>query len=300
MSETGPCRLCGSERSEPRFAKIDLPVRRCLTCNAVYRSRVMTEDDVKELYVEDYFTKTWPGSLGRFFEDFNPDKHHKTRFLKKQLKHCESLVGGAGRLLDVGCANGVFVWLAGEAGWEAEGLEISSFAAARGREQFGVTISELPIEATPPEPRYDVITLWDTLEHMTHPKSVIHACHQRLKPGGYLVTLTPDCESLINLLVHATGAVAPKFASPYLEKLYHDDHLTYFTRDSLALNLIEHGFVIHWIESYDEHPADTETTGAARAALYALYPVSSLFQMKHEQLMWAEKPAQAVVAPALE
>ena len=293
VSVSVPCRLCGSLRHVARFPKTDLPVRRCLTCDAVFRAVAVGEEELQALYNEEYFLRTWPGSLGRFFQDFDPDRYHKTRFFKKQLKHCERLVGRPGRLLDVGCANGVFVWLAKEAGWEAEGVELSPFAAEWGRKQFGVTIHERAVEDLAPAPVYDVITLWDTLEHVPHPKGLLHACYQRLQPGGHLVVLTPDHQSLVNLLVHTAHRLAPRATLPLLDKLYHHDHLTYFDRNSLALNLIEHGFIIHWIESYDEDPRDTETRGLTRVLLFALYPLAALFQMKHEQLIWAQKPKPA-------
>lgn len=296
MSEEIVCRLCGSKRNRPRFPKSGLPVHRCLTCDAVFRPETPGEDGLSEYYNEDYYLKDWKGSLGRFFKDFDPDKHHKTRFWKRQLKDLAGLAGGPGRLLDVGAANGVFVWLASEAGWSAEGVEVSAFAAERGREQFGVTIHEKEVWDLPPAPVYDVITLWDTIEHMPHPKQAIHACYQRLKPGGYLAVLTPDTGSLVNQIVHGAHRAAPRLSRRYLEQLYHEDHLTYFDRDTLCLNLIEHGFLIHWIESYDEHPKDTETEGLARLALYCLYPVAGFFNLRHEMLVWAEKPAERVGA----
>jgi SAM-dependent methyltransferase len=285
-----PCRLCGSRRLAARFPRAGLPVARCLTCGGVFRTVAMSDAELAALYNEDYYLKTWPGSLGRFFGDFDPDRHHKTRFFARQLKYAAQLAGGAGRLLDVGCGNGVFVWQAREAGWEAEGVEISRFAAEQGSQRFGVTIHQRRIEDLAPAPVYDVITFWDSIEHMPEPKSALTAAFTRLKPGGYLAVLTPDGQSLVNQLVHAAHRIAPRRTGGLLERLYHPDHLTYFDRDSLALNLIEHGFLIHWIESYDEHPRDTETRGFTRLAVFALYPLAALLQLKHEMLIWAKKP----------
>lgn len=289
MSEDISCRLCNSAKVNLLFPGTSLPLFKCRECRVVFRPSPTTPKDLEAIYNEDYFRKKWPGSLGRFFDTFNPEHHHKTRFFIQQLKAFEGLLGGPGRLLDVGCANGVFVWLAKERGWEAEGLEISPFAADHGRNQFGVTIHDGDIHDLPPDRHYDLITLWDTIEHLADPAQTLHACYARLAPGGFMGVLTPDVSSLVNYLVHTYYRLAPRQAEPYLEKLYHSDHLTCFDRETLCLSIIKAGFTIHWIEDYDEDPRDTETTAPLRALLFLVHLTAALFHRKHEIIIWTEK-----------
>lgn len=287
--------MCGSEKTEPRFPGSGLPIARCSACRSVFRISDVTDSDLAALYDKDYYFKTWPGSLGRFFRGFDPRAHHKTRFLLRQLHELERLTGKAGKLLDVGTANGVFVWLARERGWTAEGVELSPFAAKWGVKQFEVSIHQGVIQDLDPSPHFDVITLWDTLEHMPDPAGTLHACFQRLLPGGILAVLTPDASSLINFMVHAAYRAAPARSLPYLEKLYHSDHLTYFDRHSLCTALVGQGFETHWIESYDEDPRDTETEGGLRMAVYAVHLMAALVQRRHEIMVWAARPEEAPI-----
>jgi SAM-dependent methyltransferase len=247
-------------------------------------------EELRSLYNEEYFLRTWPGSLGRFFTDFDPAQHNKTRFFARQLAEFERIMGKPGRLLDVGCANGAFVWMAKERGWQAEGVEWSRFAAEWGRRQFGIMIHEGTVADLPPEPDYDVITLWDTLEHVADPRHELHACFQRLAPGGLIAVLTPDFSSLINLLVHAALRLAPRVSEPYLDKLYHADHLTCFDRSSLARALVNQGFTLQWLEGYDEAPEDTETSGALRYGVLAARLLAMAIHREHELLVLARKP----------
>ncbi len=282
------CGMCGSRNTAPRFHKLSAPLYACADCGTVFRS-LHGPEDPRDFYDRSYYLESWPGSLGKFFYSFDPGKHRKTRFFSRQLEEFENLLGGPARLLDVGCANGVFVWQAGERGWHAEGLEPSNFAAQWGRDQFNVTIHECSIEELDPQETYDVITLWDTLEHLSDPARIIRECHRRLAPQGLLAILTPDTGSLVNRLVHLFAKLAPRRSQGILEKLYHRDHLYYFNRDSIARALIDNGFLVQWIQGHDESPKDTETSGALKAALYVVFVSAAFFHQEHEMLIWARK-----------
>jgi len=287
---TDGCRVCGSPRVQPRFPTVTLDLNLCRECGAIFRAGEVSDEDLKKIYDRDYYLETWPGSLGKFFSEFNPTRHHKTKYLLRQLGELDRLCGGPGRLLDVGCANGVFPWLAQNAGWRATGLEVSPFAAEWGRKQFGVEIIESGIEDLPPEPVYDAITFWDTIEHLPAPSAALYAAFLRLKPGGYLAVLTPDTDSLVSGLCHNAYRLAPRRSRPLIEKLYHQDHLSFFNRGSLAQALLAQGFEVHWMESYDEDPRDTETQGLTRAGLFLTRAVAVVFQRHHELLVFARRP----------
>ena len=289
MTET--CRVCGSRRVQPRFPSADPGLRLCRECGVIFREGAVGTEELRCIYDENYYRNTWPGSLGKFFSDFDPELHHKTKFMLRQLRELSRRCGGPGRILDVGCANGVFVWLAAREGWQAEGLEVSPFAAAWGRKQFGVKISEEDLHNISPDPGYDAITFWDTIEHLPDPAATLHAAFARLRPGGFVAVLTPDTDSLINHLVHSAHRLLPGRTRTLIEKLYHQDHLSFFNRGSMAQALLAAGFTINWMESYDEDPADTETAGLTRAALRLVGLAAALLQRRHELLVYAQRPA---------
>jgi len=102
------------------------------------------------------------------------------------------------RLLDVGCGEGFFLFSASKAGYTTKGTEISQDAAAYARREFGLDVEAKPFEELRfPENHFDVVTLWQVLEHVPYPLTVLKEVHRILKPGGLLATSTPDIEGIL-------------------------------------------------------------------------------------------------------
>jgi SAM-dependent methyltransferase len=142
------------------------------------------------------------------------------------------LLGEAGgrRLLDVGAYCGFFVDVAREAGFAAEGIELSRWAAAHAR-NLGLTVrGETLAERARAGGRYDVVTLWDVIEHMPDPRAELRAAHALLVPGGRIHLSTIDASSLLARVLGRRW--------PWLM----DMHLVYFDRATLPALLEETGF----------------------------------------------------------
>src|SRR5919204_4667835 len=103
--------------------------------------------------------------------------------------HLLDLIGehvGTGRLLDVGCGHGLLLDEARRRGYEVEGLELSSGAAAYAREVLGLEVHERPLEDHLPDRRYAAVVMADVLEHLEGPVGAIRRCRELLRPGGVL------------------------------------------------------------------------------------------------------------------
>jgi SAM-dependent methyltransferase len=134
------------------------------------------------------------------------------------------------RLLDVGAYCGFFVDVAREAGFEAEGLELSRWAAAQAR-TLGLAVRNETIEERARSgSRYDVVTMWDVLEHLAEPRRDLEHSRRLLRPRGRLVLSTIDARSLVARLLGSRW--------PWLM----DMHLFYFDRRNLPALLEEVGF----------------------------------------------------------
>jgi SAM-dependent methyltransferase len=102
-----------------------------------------------------------------------------------------------GVLLDVGCATGLFLNEMSQSGhWQVKGVEPVATAAEFARDHFGLDIFQGNlIDANFASESYDVITLWDVLEHTPEPNAVLVEIFRILKPQGLLVVKLPDPES---------------------------------------------------------------------------------------------------------
>lgn len=100
------------------------------------------------------------------------------------------------RLLEVGAGYGHFLELAARAGWVAHGVEISQYCCEVARSR-GLTVLHGQLQDVQPVGApYDVIAMWDVIEHFTQPIEVILMCCKLLRKGGALVMRTPNAQAL--------------------------------------------------------------------------------------------------------
>ncbi len=154
----------------------------------------------------------------------------------RHLHTLEKIIGpGKGRqLLDVGAYIGVFVEVAAANGWDAWGVEPSAWAADAAR-QRGLNVIQGTLDAAELCGRqFDVITMWDVIEHLSDPTEVLQQSYEHLRSGGWLAVHTMDIDAPIARLMGSRW--------PWLM----DMHLYYFSRQTLAAMLAEAGFEVIW------------------------------------------------------
>lgn len=158
----------------------------------------------------------------------------------KSLDLIERLVPEKGRILDIGTAGGAFLGVAKRRGWEVAGCEPNRWMAEWGSEHYGIDIQAGTIfDMDLPDAHFDVVTLWDVLEHTPDPKKVLEECRRIMKPGGLLIVNYPDIEALVARLMGRKWV--------FLLSV----HLYYFTPDTIRQMLEKTGFGVgrfkmHW------------------------------------------------------
>ncbi|MFH1199925.1 MAG: class I SAM-dependent methyltransferase, partial [Candidatus Micrarchaeota archaeon] len=112
---------------------------------------------------------------------------------KSSLRIIEKHRPQKGRILDVGCAAGFFLKAAKESGWEECGVEPSKWLADYGNKKLGLDIKAGTLaQAKFPAGHFDVVTLWDVLEHVPDPAAELDEVRRVLAPGGLLVVNYPN------------------------------------------------------------------------------------------------------------
>lgn len=144
-------------------------------------------------------------------------------------RHCKP-----GRLLEVGSAVGLFLMEARNMGWDARGIEPSEWAAEQAR-QSGLDVFTGTLEEfDPSQGPFDVVAMWDVLEHLVDPVADLRRIADLLRPGGILGLTTVNMGSL--------GARIFRSRWPWFMRM----HLHYFTPRSLAAMVRREGFeVLH-------------------------------------------------------
>ncbi len=185
-----------------------------------------------------------------------------------------------GALLDVGCNIGMFMNAAVAAGFPAVGVEMNSGCAAYGREKFGLEIRTATLHgAAFPSGAFDVVTMFDVLEHVPDMHSFLAETARVLKKGGLLVVQSPNLGSLMAWLLR-DGWV---WLTP-------PDHLYHFTPGAMSRILGAHGFRV--MKSRTWEPADD-----FKANIFSGFRASGLAARALRKALWLAAP---VLIPLLQ
>jgi len=112
------------------------------------------------------------------------------------------------RILDVGCGQGHFLKLAKDSGWKVEGAELAKSACEYARQKFGIEIKNKDLkEALFPDAYFDVVTLWNVLDHLLDPLDTLKEIYRILKPEGILVIRVPNVS--FHLFIHGMFSLLP-------------------------------------------------------------------------------------------
>lgn len=232
------CPICGDHSHDSLYKINNYSILRCKTCLHVFVSDTLTSETLNNAYEQDYYQgKNYEVVSG--YNDYTGNLEQRFAVFSERLTRIQNRSLGRGKILDYGCAVGLFVKVAQDAGWNATGYERSEWASSYGRNTFGVDIvcGSGRLEDFP-ENHFDAITMWDVLEHLEHPSEVLGMISRWIRSGGTLVLNTVNSSSL--------GA---KIAGPDWRHLLPPHHLQYFSRRSITQLLANAGFNVISFES---------------------------------------------------
>ena len=191
------CNLCGSFDSEPFLLREDLntfiegkfQLVRCLHCGLVYENPRPSLRSWELIYPNQYDQYTQQSN-----EEFQKNFWYRFGF-QKRLKAIERFKNG-GTLCDLGCATGDFLReVEFHNNWKGYGVEPNEFASNLAR-KAGLNVETGTFGDNPfPGLNFDVISMWNVIEHLPNPTETLLEVNKRLNPGGILVFTTPNLES---------------------------------------------------------------------------------------------------------
>ncbi len=98
-----------------------------------------------------------------------------------------------GRLLDVGCGDGIFLARMRKCGWDVEGVDVDAKAIEHGKAKYGLRLHCGDLASVRlPDSSFDAVTLSHVVEHIPDPTELLKEVRRILKPGGRLVLTTPN------------------------------------------------------------------------------------------------------------
>lgn len=263
--ESTSCNLCGAERPRLRHRKFDLNISTCETCGLVYAgplrlSREETWTRYSPAYFHDEYLPSFGVTDGTFDLSAFDARYARTMGFIRPYRQ-------RGTLLEVGSGAGFFLKAAERDGWSVMGLEVMSAGVEFSRTRLGLNVVPAAIEdAALPTEGYDIVAVFEVIEHLSDPKTMLGRIRALLRPGGCLAITTPNVAALSHRILGREWAVL----SPA-------EHLYYFSETTLSAMLDQAGFVD---VRFDRHyagagryetmlPTHTHAPSVWRARMYA-------------------------------
>lgn len=238
--------LCGKNGGSELFLykekasawKSKFHIMQCDNCKLIYVSPLPLDQDIEryydtEEYYADYASERW--------KRWNVE-HHFVRKLELIEGYCNK-----GRLLDIGCADGLFLSLAASRGWDVTGVEISRELASQAKDSYGITVHRGTLfTADFPSESFDAVTLIHSLEHSPEPRSIVTEVGRIMKPGGCIYIAVPNLDEKTRMAI--SSLPLPSRARHRILKvaggICPPDHLCTFSRSTLSRLLEESGFQV--------------------------------------------------------
>lgn len=200
----------------------------------------------------------------------------------------------SGSVLDVGCNVGLFLVEAEKAGYQCLGVEPIREYAEVGIQQFGLDVRIAYLEALQlPSASFDVVTLYDVVEHVPDPCALLREVRRILKPDGLLVLQSPNL-----------GSVMADFCRAKWPWLLPPDHLFHFTATTFAALAEKAGFVVSELRTWE--PTEDFTNALIAAIVPDRFPGNAIrkilrlsrviyFPVRFMQRFWWKKQRGALL-----
>ena len=184
------CPVCGySQNTEEIYNFEGIKSFLCPLCDTLFNDAIPVIQNTGEYLIDDINTyKETP--------DEQKKEYRKNRFAMERIGIIQNIMNkplSTLTLLDVGCNTGFFLEVAKEHFKSVHGIDNSEKIRAYAEKITGVPIH---LHFDDELPKFDVITLFDVIEHTEKPFDLIHKCFEYLNPGGLLLVYTPNHRSL--------------------------------------------------------------------------------------------------------
>ena len=226
------CGLCGAKERRLRFTEGPFSVVTCARCGLTYVTpRLRDASLIAQVYDESYWRSGAPKDRG--YGDYRRDAPLYLATYRRRMKVVRRHFARPGRVLDVGCAAGYFLSVMRDEGWRVTGLEPSDAIRPQAEERLGrdaVHAGLLGQVALEPG-SFDLVTMWDVIEHIPDVVGAAREVRRLLAPGGKFLIETQDVNSL-----------AARVLGRRWQHYKHAEHIYHFNARTLADALSRAGF----------------------------------------------------------
>jgi SAM-dependent methyltransferase len=191
------CNLCGADSPLLLLVGSDrlhhLPgefrLVQCAKCGLIYQNPQLDAQEVLAYYPSHYHSYYIPVAK----EQSRFRRFDRQWGVYRRCRVVQKRAGKAGRLLDVGCGTGAFLHGMQALGWQVYGSDLNPEVVECTQSYFGFDVRQGELcEIGYQDGFFDVVTMWDVLEHVHDPRGTLAEVARILKPGGWIIVNTPN------------------------------------------------------------------------------------------------------------
>ncbi len=189
------CVICKWDNTKRLLVKNSFNIVMCRNCSLIYINPRPTAEEL----INFYLSKT---DRNKSYQKINGDRKNIEK-LENRLNIIEEFSENRGKILDIGCSTGLFLKIARDTGWEVYGNDVDEDKIKYAKENYGLDVQCRELTETKfPDDYFDVVTLFDSLEHMTEPLNTLKEISRILNRNGILLLSTPNIDGLLPRLTY--------------------------------------------------------------------------------------------------
>ena len=201
MEKNIKCPSCGTLESQAERTVMDhmvskekFSLRSCLECGLLRTEPRPSMKDIGRYYDSPAYLSHTEQASGFFSKLYNVLRAYNSLGKVRTLENAVQKKPNISKLLDVGCGIGVFLEHAKYRKWNVFGVELNEKARKSAENRLKKSIFE-KIDDVKNEEKFDAISLWHVLEHLSEPNEVLKKLHNHSVPGAALIIGLPNRES---------------------------------------------------------------------------------------------------------
>jgi len=194
---------------------------KCATCGLVRSDPVAEPEALARLYAQSAF-------------DYTSEVENITLTYGRCLARLDAYGAKKGSLLEIGCGNGFFLEEALARGYSVvKGVEPSEEALAKAHPRVRPHIVRSPMRpGLFGSQRFDVICMFQLIDHVPDPGALVSECSNLLNPGGFILCISHNVDALSSRIL--------KSRSPIIDI----EHTFLFSPRTVARLFSAHGFAV--------------------------------------------------------
>ena len=248
QASVNPCLVCGGNLHPSPIKGL----LQCNSCDFITANIDIGDDELAKLYGKDYFH-------GEEYLNYNEESESLRVNFRRRISDIIKLYPSINEadLFEIGCAYGYFLKEVAPMVKTARGIDVSSDAVAEAVNYQKVNAVHGDYLTYDIDRPVDIITMWDTIEHLRRPDLFIQKAYNDLKSNGILAITTGDI-----------SALNARLRGGAWRMIHPPTHLHYFSVKTLTMLLQENGFQVEYVS----HPGNARTL---RSVLYFITVIKS-------------------------